>query len=274
MKKFISMLLCCCMMMPLFAVSVHADYPLIMPKDYKLYVQKGNVANLRFTIFTEFKNEGYCINVYKGTKVSKENLVASASDTMYNTSSIRDLTITWDTDGYDKGIYTVEYYMSFYSLYDWHEAPNRYSNMTVEIFEQGQIANKVLNTDIKAFIDGHPIRSFNIDGYTSIVVEDLDKYGFSVAYDNEERTLKIEDKDGEITSTYTHVENAEPVGSKAMDVYYTDIRTYIKSSTSSAEFSANGYNANGLTLIRIDELDEYGKVVWDQDTRTISFTRN
>lgn len=275
MKRILLAILCSVMLCLSAIPVVAASYPLIYPDDYRLYVRQGSVAKLKFTIFPEYKNEEYHVNVYKGKKVNKNNLVASASDTIYNSDYdyVRDVTITWDTSEVACGTYTVEYYMSFYSLYEWHDAPTKSTLMTVEVFKPGQVANSVLNTDIKAYIDGHPIRSYNIDGYTSIVVEDLNQYGFSVAYDNNERTLKINDIKGPITSTYTHIANTQPVGSKAMNVYYTDIRTYVKSKNSSGYLNAYGYNADGLTLIKIDNLDEFGSVVWDEGARTISFDR-
>lgn len=278
MKKTISFSLVLITVMSLLAFNVNAaSYPLIYPDEYRLYVPQGQVAKLGFTIFPEYKNEEYHVNIYKGTKVTASNLVASASDTIYNSEYsgyVRDITITWDTREVTCGTYTVEYYMSFYSFNEWHDAPTKSTLMTIEVFKPGQVANSVLNTDIKAYIDGHPIRSYNIDGYTSIVVEDLDQYGFYVAYDNNERTLKIDDVKGNITSTYVHTQNTQPVGSKAMDVYYTDIRTYVKSKNTSGYLNAYGYNVDGLTLIRIDNLDEFGNVAWDQNARTISFVRN
>lgn len=276
MKKTISFSLVLITVISLLAFNVNAaGYPLIFPDEYRLYAPQGQVAKLGFSIFPAYNNEEYHVNIYKGTKVDDSNLVESISKKIYNVGNyIRDITVTWDTKGVTCGTYTVEYYMSFYSLYEWHEAPRERGLITIEVFKPGQVANSVLNTDIKAYIDGHPIRSYNIDGYTSIVVEDLNQYGFNVAYDNNERTLKIDDVKGKITSTYVHTPNTQPVGSKAMDVYYTDIRTYVKSKNTSGYLNAYGYNVNGLTLIRIDNLDEFGNVLWNQNARTISFVRN
>ena len=277
MKRIISILLLLITTISVSGVQVNAaSYPLIYPDEYILYVPQGQIAKLGFTIFPEYKNEEYHVNIYKGTKATANNLVASASDTIYNSGydAVRDVTITWDTSGVTCGTYTVEYYMSFYTFHEWHDAPTKSTLMTIEVFKPGQVANSVLNTDIKAFIDGYPIRSYNIDGYTSIVVEDLNQYGFSVVYNNNERTLKIDNVNGAITSSYKHVLNSKPIGSKAMDVYYTDIRTYVKSKSTSGYLNAYGYNVNGLTLIRIDNLDEFGNIVWDQNARTISFVRN
>ncbi len=277
MKRLVALVLCLVMSASMLLMNASAaSYPLIFvdPDGYTNLVRQGSVARLAFTIWPEYHNEKYTVNIYKGSKVDQSKLVGSASDTIYNTDGTftRDLTITWDTTGDECGVYTVEYYMSFYSLYSWHDAPNRYTAY-VTVFAPGTIENKVLHTDIKAQIDGYPIRSYNIDGNTCIVVEDLMKYGFKVVYDNDKRTLHVDDENGPVTSNYTHVANTHPVGSKAMDVYTTDIRTFIKAAEYSGYSKVKSYNVDGLTLIKIDDLDEFGNVVWDGNARTISFWR-
>lgn len=135
------------------------------------------------------------------------------------------------------------------------------------------IVNTVLNTDIKAYIDGYPIRSYNIDGNTCVVVEDLMEYGFDVVYDNADRTLRISDARNPVTSSYVHVPNTNPVGSKAMDVYATDIVTYVKLPGTDIYENVDGQNVNGSTVIVIDKLQPFGNLNWDADARTISFSR-
>lgn len=131
----------------------------------------------------------------------------------------------------------------------------------------GDVIGEVLNTDIKAYVNGAPIRSFNIAGYTAVVAEDLRDYGFEVVYDNNTRSLHIRDAYGPNTSSYWHSANTMPVGSKAMDVYYTDIVTYINGNP------VEGYNVNGYTVIFMDDMAAFGDVVWDQWSRSIAFTR-
>ena len=52
-----------------------------------------------------------------------------------------------------------------------------------------------------------------------------------------------------------------------MDVYYTDITTYINGQP------VEGYNVNGYTVIFMDDLAAFGNVEWDQWSRTIAFSR-
>ena len=118
-------------------VTYAASYPLIIPKEHNLTVVKGDIAQLEFTIFHEFQNEKYHINVYKGSilDVGKSLPVATAENTVISNSYKTDLTVTWNTAGDQCGEYTVEYYMSFYSLYEWHENPTRGKLMTIKVID-------------------------------------------------------------------------------------------------------------------------------------------
>ena len=55
----------------------------------------------------------------------------------------------------------------------------------------GDPIGDVLYTDIVAYIDGHAIRSYNINWNTYIVVEDLLMYGFSVVWNGAEKKLVV-----------------------------------------------------------------------------------
>ena len=131
----------------------------------------------------------------------------------------------------------------------------------------GTIINEVLHTDIKAFIDDRPIRSFNIDGYTAVMAEDLSEYGFRVVYKNDTRSLYIDEGNKKVTSTYQHTTNTKPVGSKAMDVYYTDIKTYANG------HEIKGYNIDGYTIVFLDDLTAFGKTHWIPEKRVLAFYR-
>ena len=53
----------------------------------------------------------------------------------------------------------------------------------------GRAVDWALYTDITAQINGHPLRSYNVNGSTAVVAEDLRGYGFQVLWDAEDRTL-------------------------------------------------------------------------------------
>ena len=57
---------------------------------------------------------------------------------------------------------------------------------------QAEDIGDVIETDIITMIDHSPIASYNIDGYTYVIAEDLRNYGFDVVWDGEARTLSID----------------------------------------------------------------------------------
>ncbi|MBE7010237.1 MAG: hypothetical protein E7418_01955 [Ruminococcaceae bacterium] len=133
-----------------------------------------------------------------------------------------------------------------------------------------EIIGEVLHTDIVAYVNGAPIRSFNIEGWTGIIAEDLRDYGFDVIWMPDERALYVDyyppEAGPQITAQYVPVPNQYPVGSHAMDIYRTDIKTYVNGEEVTA------FNIDGQTIIYIDWLQCYGNVVWNEAMRTISYT--
>ena len=100
-----------------------ASYPLLFPKDskYTQTVKKGEIVQLEYEIWPEFKNEEIIVRVYD----SHGYEVANTSHQFYNTGSTkREFTGSWDTSKVEPGTYTVVAKMKFYSLYRWNEAPS------------------------------------------------------------------------------------------------------------------------------------------------------
>ena len=130
------------------------------------------------------------------------------------------------------------------------------------------ITGQAVHTDIVAYINGLPIPSYNINGYTAIVAEDLEQYGFFVQYDNATRSLSVDyfENNKPITANYRPEQNTKPIGSFAANVYATDIVTYVNGE------KVPSYNIDGRTLILIDELQEYGDVTWYPKERKICYT--
>lgn len=130
------------------------------------------------------------------------------------------------------------------------------------------ITGQAVHTDIVAYINDLPIPSYNINGQTAIVAEDLAQYGFSVYYDNTTRSLSVDyfENDNPITANYQPEQNTKPIGSFAAYVYATDIVTYL------AGQEVPSYNIDGRTLILIDELEVYGDVTWYPTERKICYT--
>lgn len=125
------------------------------------------------------------------------------------------------------------------------------------------------NSDIVAYIDGKPIKSYNIEGNTGIVAEDLYDYKFRVNYWDAYRLLVVNYVKGdrkEYRANYVPEPLDEPVGSIAGQIYPSDISVRVGSTY------VKGYNIGGKTIILIDELKEFGEVVWNPEKRTISYS--
>lgn len=130
----------------------------------------------------------------------------------------------------------------------------------------------VLHTDIVTYLDNHPIRSYNIDGNTYIVAEDLMQYGFRVEWRAEENKLIVHTDrtaapDG-YTADYVSEASRYRAGTRAMPYLYTSITAWI------GETPVTGYNIDGYTCIGMDDLaaafaSEY---VWDADARELRMT--
>ncbi len=125
-RKLITFVFVFIIIASLFVINANAaSYPLIIADEFETSVFEGDTTELKFTIFHEYTNEAYTIKLYN----EYGDLCASVSDTMYNTNYSTNLTITVDTAdlNLEPGRYTVKYQMSFYTFYEWHDAPNEYT---------------------------------------------------------------------------------------------------------------------------------------------------
>ena len=141
----------------------------------------------------------------------------------------------------------------------------------------GDIKSTIYSTDILTLVDGKPIESYNIGGQTMIALEDLEDYGFSVYYSNEERLL-IVNKIGEPDADFNpQIARGKP-GRKTGYTYETDIAAFVNGELIDAE------SINGKLLAVVEALgyagkfEEYGLkhtqngmgYSYDDSTRTLS----
>lgn len=141
---------------------------------------------------------------------------------------------------------------------------------------------QILSTDIVAYIDDMPIKSYNVDGKTVIVVEDLANYGFTVKWDGETRKLTATTSKLPITAPDYKPQTSDlKIGTVLGEIYLTDIVTEING----REYET--YNINGQTVVVIEDLGDrmkdtdtniynpykYSsggfKTIWDEVERTI-----
>lgn len=123
----------------------------------------------------------------------------------------------------------------------------------------GDVIGTVYTTDIVTKLDGVPIPSYNIDGYTVIAIKDLRSYGFTVNFNEETRRADVitGDKPGD-DNVYPDVPKSK-YGSIYGNVLYTDIVAYVNG------VKIPSYNVDGYTCVMVEELgelkDDYNKEV-------------
>lgn len=134
----------------------------------------------------------------------------------------------------------------------------------------GDIAGNIYSTDIRAYINGVEVESYNIGGKTAVVVEDiLDETTHQYIYSDYYRTLKIWSFNPRCL-VEGKSENTIKSGKVIGNIYETDIKTSIY------DVVLPSYNIGGKTAVTIEDLgldNEFspigGKYIWDENERTI-----
>lgn len=127
------------------------------------------------------------------------------------------------------------------------------------------VVGKTVYTDIIASINDYIIESYNINGYTGVVAEDLRNYGFNVEWKPEEFALYITRANTNVVQS-TYIAPKIPkskIGTKASDLYRTDVKTYINGNL------VTGYNINGKTIVHFDDLGVFGEINYDNTSRRL-----
>lgn len=86
----------------------------------------------------------------------------------------------------------------YYNLYAYHteqtaeyrDIAQNIKNLPEEYFTRA-VPPYVYETDIVATFNGKPITAYNLNGQTAVAVEDLGRYGYTVVWDEANRTLKL-----------------------------------------------------------------------------------
>lgn len=125
----------------------------------------------------------------------------------------------------------------------------------------GDAVGSIYTTDIVAYVDDMPIKSYNIGGKTAIVIEELREYGFYVDWRPDERRLVVKTEYKPQTSpAYTHVTDTpgKPVGS----IYETDIAVTING------IEIPSFNLGGITAVAIEDIVDLpeGRYSYDQNS--------
>lgn len=118
-------------------------------------------------------------------------------------------------------------------------------------------------TDIKSYVRGQLINSFNVGGKTVIIAEDLSSYGFNVRWDAAARALYISDAHRKAVSNAVNSANGA-IGAVAGSYYHTDIVTYFNNT------AIESYNLDGKTVFPATLLRDFGyNVEWDAENRRV-----
>lgn len=127
------------------------------------------------------------------------------------------------------------------------------------------IVGKTVYTDIIASINDYNVESYNINGYTCVVAEDLRNYGFDVEWKQEEFALYITRANtNAVQATYIAPKISESrIGIKAHDLYRTDVKTYINGK------QVTSYNINGKTIVHFDDLGVFGEINYNDTNRRL-----
>lgn len=145
-------------------------------------------------------------------------------------------------------------------------------------YNVGDVIGKILSTDIVTYIEGVRVPSYNINGRTAVIAQNLNALGgnlnFGVSFDEESRVLTITDTDIFMTGqsealVYNEGASSKPVGTPVGDVYYTDITTNFNGTP------MESFNIGGLTCVYSDDLAKLcGTYIWDEDNRTVNVYRS
>ena len=117
------------------------------------------------------------------------------------------------------------------------------------------VVDYVQKTDIRAFIDGYEIPSYNISDKLGIVAEDLRGYGFDVEWRADTKTLHVTKNGYGVTAPLA----ASGESRDAIPVYATDIVTYVNGEV------VESFNIGGYTIIYLRELARYGTCHYDHN---------
>jgi len=138
-----------------------------------------------------------------------------------------------------------------------------FTGSAADLIKVGDALGNVLNTDIKVYINNYQIPAYAVNNKMAIIMEDLSKYGFEVKYDNKTRILKAFRN---FAKEFTPIENIEvntkKPGSIAFPYVYTDIIAYL------GVTEIDCFAINGKMCIYFEDLKDYGKFVWNAQTRS------
>ena len=124
-----------------------------------------------------------------------------------------------------------------------------------------KVVGSVLTTDIVAYIDYLPVPAYNIDGYTAVIVRDLEKYGYTVEWYEDTRTVKFYRDFSRPVEGIIPTWEPSDVGTKLFDVHSTDIRVFF------GDKEIEAYNLGGRTAVKLRDINTVSAVEFDAERK-------
>lgn len=131
-----------------------------------------------------------------------------------------------------------------------------------------RVTGTVLSTNIGTVIDGAACKTYNVDGRTFVIAEDLRGYGFDVDWNENTRNLSITQNPYAhrtlLSEEETNIKKEDcPVGNPLMDILSSDVTVTV------AGENVEGYNIDGQMVIPVRALEPYAYIEFDEENRLV-----
>lgn len=129
------------------------------------------------------------------------------------------------------------------------------------IQKSGVYVGESTYTDIVTYINHFVIPSWVVNGYPMVAVEDLNKYGFDVVWNKDNRTLRIFRNLNKVypNPIPVYIPATNLLGVKQFDVYTSDIKVY----ANEYEYQMQGFSGiQGYTFIYVGDLAALGATMY------------
>ena len=133
----------------------------------------------------------------------------------------------------------------------------------------GDVLGNVLHSNVRTYINGERIPSYNINHRSVVLISDLANYGFDVVFDEATRTSTVtRNYAKEFTPIENIADNTERPGSVAFQYVYTDIIAIVNG------VEVESFNIRGRLAIFFSSLGDFGTFRWNGDTQQSMLTLN
>ena len=134
----------------------------------------------------------------------------------------------------------------------------------------GDAIGNVMHTNVRTYIDGHRIPSYNIDGWMVVDTEHLMRYGFDVVFDGAAQTLTVTRNPNKAFDPIMNFDELSGVpGTVAFSHLHTEIRAFMNGTP------VKSFNVRGYLMVLFEDLRDagnFGTIVWDEARDELKLT--